>query len=424
MRRCALTISACLLAAALVLGGCHKAPPPAGRPPTPVAAATATRAAVPVMVEAFGRLRALNDVDIQPQVSGKIIEAPFTEGAAVEQGAVLFRIEPDAYQAALDQAAAQVASAEAALAQKRATLERNRKLLKQSLIAQEDYDKLATDVQVAAAQLDQYRAAHAQAQVNLNYCTIAAPVAGRVGKRLVDPGNVVAPGAGQTLVNLRTLDPLYLDFTLSEAFLPKVRQAMDAGPVDVLIVAEAAGGEPGLHQGRLQMLDNAVDTRSGTIALRAVVPNPARKLWPGQFVYASPILGVLTNAVLVPQSAVTDGKNGPYAFVIQDNKAVVRMVERGPIVGQAVVAAKGIDAGDVVITAGQLGVGPGAAVQVKTEPDEAARIDIRRRQANPNTLALIRALAAQGEDAGQIGLIVGLPPANVHSLLAPPGAKP
>ncbi len=275
----------------------------------------------------------------------------------------------------------------------------------------------------APAQLEQYRAVHAQTQVNLNYCTITAPAAGQVGKRLVDQAMSLRRALGQTLVNLRTLDPLYLDFTLSEAFTQGApgHGGRAGGGAD-----RRRGGRRrnGLYQGQLQMLDNAVDTRSGTIALRAVVPNPARKLWPGQFVYASPILGVLTNAVLVPQSAVTDGKNGPYAFVIQDNKVVLRMVERGPVVGQAVVAGKGIEAGDVVITAGQLGVGPGAAVQVKAEPDEAARIEIRRRQANPNTLALIRALAAQGEDAGQIGLIVGLPPGNVQALLAPPGAKP
>lgn len=414
---------ACLLAAWL-MGGCHKPPAPAGRPPTAVAVATASRAAVPVMAEAFGRLRALNEIDIKPQVAGKILEAPFVEGAAVAQGAVLFRIEPDAYQAALDQTAAQVASAAAALTQKRATLERNRKLLEQSLISQEDYEKLATDAEVAAAQLEQYRAAHAQAQVNLNYCTITAPVAGHTGKRLVDPGNVVAAGGSQVLVNLRTLDSLYLDFTLSEALLPKVRQAMNAGPVAVLVVAEAAGAEPGLHNGRLQMLDNAVDVKSGTIALRAIVPNPEHKLWPGQFVYASPVLSVMTNAVIVPQSAVTDGKDGPYAFVVRENKAMLRMVERGPIVGDAVVALQGLEAGDVVITAGQLGVGPGAAVQIKAEPDAAARRDIRQRLTNPNTLALVRALTSQGENAQQIGLIVGLPPENIQTMLAPPGAKP
>ena len=396
-------------------GGCGKKTATPARPPTMVQAVSAVAADVPVMADAFGRLRASSDVDIKPQVTGKIIEAPFAEGADVAKGAVLFRIEKDSYQAAYDKASAQMASAAADLELKRATLERNRNLLARSLIAQEDFDKLSTELDTAKAQLDQARAALAEARVNLDYCEITAPTAGRAGKRMVDPGNLVSAGS-QVLVNIRSLDSLFLDFTLSESLLPEISRAMKAGKVEVLVTAESASGEPGLHQGELKMMDNAVDVDSGTIGLRAVVPNPDAKLWPGQFVYAFPVLRTMTNAVIVPQSAVTEGKSGTYVFIIQDDKAVLKLVERGPVIGNAVVVEKGLSADDMVVTAGQLGLWPGAPVKIKNEPDSAEKGAIDKRLADPNVRALAHVLSARGESAGELGLILGIPADEVKKL--------
>ncbi len=414
-----LNVAGVLAVCALVLSACHKkeAAKPA-RPPTPVQVAKAEQATVPVMLNAFGRLRALSDVDIKAQVSGQLMEALFVEGSVVEKGAVLFRIDPATYQASVDQNRAQVASAKAALAQKTATLERNKKLLEQSLVSQDDFEKLSTDVDTAKAQLDQAKASLAQAQINLNYCEITAPVTGQTGKRLVDVGNIISAAGNQTLVNIRTTDPLYLDFTVSESFLPVIQKALAAGSVDVLLAAESEAGQAGLFNGRVQLMDNAVDTKSGTIGLRALVNNPKSKLWPGQFVYAFPVVDTIEKAVLVPLSAVALGQEGTYVFAVEEEKVALKPVVKGPVVGDAVVITKGIQEGEVVVTSGQLALWPGAPVQVKTTPDAATQAEIQKRLADPNTLALAKALSLKGETPGQIAMIVGIPPDQIQALLA------
>jgi multidrug efflux system membrane fusion protein len=398
------------MAVALGAGFCGCKPPKQEqkRPPVSVSVATAQQANVPVYITSFGRLRALNDVNIQPQVSGKLLSAPFTEGAAVKQGDVLFEIESDTYQAAVEQAQGQLESAKATLKQNRETLKRNEKLLEQKLIAQEDYDQLQTAVDSAKAAKKEAEAALQQAQINLNYCTVTSPVSGVVGKRLVDPGNLVAPG-GQTLVNVRTTDPLYVDFSVSEVYLPELKNAMAKGDVPVTLVLRENAGQPGMFRGVLKMMDNAVNTQSGTIALRALVNNPDGTLWPGQFVDVFPVLDTMDDAVLVPQSAVAIGKNGPYSFIIKDSKATVSLVTKGPNVGDALVVTKGVKKGDVVVTQGQLGLWPGADVTIQKTLDDQQQSDVKKKLSDPNVLATIHMMRQVGVPLEQIAVFVGLP---------------
>jgi membrane fusion protein, multidrug efflux system len=412
-------IAAALGASLLAVAGCgKKAEPKPGRPPSPAQVATAQKATVPVMVETFGRLRATYDVDVEAQVSGKIVESPFAEGGAVKRGDVLFRIEPDTYRAAVDQAQGQVAAAQAGLAQSRATLERNKTLLDQALISKEDYGQLETSAQTAEATLAQAQAALAKAQIDLDRCEIVSPIDGVAGKRLVDVGNLVAAGSGQPLVNVRSVDKLFLDFTLSESYLADVRQALAAGAVEVMVGAENKEGLPGLARGVVVAMDNAVDAKSGTISLRAEVDNAEGKLWPGQFAYAYPVLETLADVVVVPSTAIAVGKEGPYAFAVVDGKAELRKIEPGPAVLGATVVRSGVAAGEAVVTQGQLGIWPGAALDVLEKADKKSQAEIDRRLADPNVAALARVLANLGESPETVGILLGLPAAAASQMLA------
>ena len=393
---------------ALLAAGCHgKKQEQAARPPSPVNVAKTELADVPVLLSSFGRLRALNDVNVKAQVSGVVESAPFVEGTTVQAGDVLFTIDKRPYQAQLDQSSAQLLGAQASLRQSRETLERNEKLKDQNLISQEDYDQLATAVQAAESEVKLYTASVEQAQINLNYCTVTAMVTGVTGKRLVDPGNVVSSG-GETLVNIRTQDPLYLDFSLTEVELPRIRKALDAGAVRVLVFLPENAGNVGLFKGQLKLIDNTIDEQSGTISLRAVMDNEKKTLWPGQFVYAYPMVEFLTNAVLAPQDGVSEGKDGPYAFVVKDNKVELRNLVLGPMIGEAVVIEKGLKEGETLVTKGQLGLWPGASVSVVTSTDDEEAKSITKKMADPNVLATVHMLASRGEPESKIALFLGV----------------
>lgn len=402
---------------------CHKKEAPKQeRPPSPVQTAKVQVADVPVYLPSFGRLKALNDVDIVAQVSGKVLEAPFDEGTPVKQGEVLFRIEDDTYRALTEEAEARVAGDKAALKQKKATLKRNETLKEQALISQEDYDQLQTEVDAAKATLAADKAALLQARINLNYCTVTSPVSGVTGKRLVDPGNIVTAG-NQNMVNVQTIDPLYLDFSVSEAWLADIQNAAAKGPVKVLILLKENAGEVGIFHGTLKMINNTVDTQSGTIALRAVVENADSKLWPGQFVTALPVLRELTNAVVTPLSSIAQGKDGPYAFVIKDGKAALAPVTKGPVVGEAVVITSGLKKDDVVVTQGQMGLWPGASVSIQTTLESDQESVVKKKLADPNILMMIKAMLAAGATPDEVELFTGIPSDRIQPFV-PQAAAP
>lgn len=353
-----------LLPALLAICSCGKKKPAPEIPPRPVRVAQAFNKNVPVYLDNFGNLVSPHNVDIVSQVAGKIASVHFSEGDEVKEGDLLFRIDPREYQAALDRARASLASASADLKLKKQTLERNRPLLARNLISQQDFDTLATDVEAAQAQVSLDEAAVRQAEIDLGYCSITAPVNGVTGKRLVDPGNVVVANTGAVLVNIKSVDPLYLDFTLPEGDLPVVRKWMAEGSLSIGITP--TGDDSGPYPGELKLIDNAVDETTGTIALRASIPNPDRKLWPGQYATVRLVLTTDRGAVLVPTAAVQLGQKGMYLFVIKDdNTADLRdEIEVGLGEGDNLVIKKGVKAGERVVTSGQLGLSPGAKVQI------------------------------------------------------------
>ncbi len=337
-------------------------------PPRPVQTAVAVQKDVPYYIEAFGNLTALENVDIKSQVTGKILEADFKEGQRVAQGDLLFLIDPAEYKAELEKAQAALKVDQVDLKMKKDTLERNRPLVGKELVSQQDFEKYQTDVDSEEAQIALDEANVALAQINLDYCSIKSPVNGIIGKRLVDPGNIVLANNGPALANVKAIDTLYVDFTVTDRQLQEIRNAMAAGILRVE-VRVPNDGKP--YVGELKLIENSIDNTTGTISLRAIVSNGNNALWAGQFVYAKLILGIQKNAVLIPYSAAQLGQKGSFAFVVTpEDTADLRLLKTGSRQGDDIVVEQGIKGGERVVTTGQMGLSSGAPVKEILAGDE------------------------------------------------------
>jgi len=348
----------------LALAGCEKAAAPAfQRPPATVAVAEAVAEDVPVYLDTVGKIVARELVSIQPQVSGRITGIHFTDGADLKKGDALFTIDPRPYQAQLDAAAGNLAQAEAALAFARIQLARGEQLVETKAISQQEYDTRKNSLDIAEAQVQQGRAAVENAQLNLQYCSIRSPIDGRAGRRLVDIGNVVTGNSG-SLLTVQRLDPIYADFTVTENDLTAVQKNMRRGALDVEV---RLPDEPdSALTGALTFLDNAVQDGTGNVTLRATIPNPERRLWPGRFVKVRLVLSTLPGAILVPAAAPQMSARGQFVYVVkQDTTAELRLVQTGQRHGDLIVVDKGLGAGERVVVNGQLGVTPGGPVRIE-----------------------------------------------------------
>ncbi len=348
----------------LALVGCEKAAAPAfQRPPAAVSLAPAVTGDVPVYLDEIGKIVAREMVSIQPQVSGRITEIHFTDGADLKKGDALFTIDPRPYQAQLDAATANLAQAEAALAFARIQIARGGQLIETKAISQQEYDTRKSSLDVAEAQVQQGRAAVENAGLNLQYCSIRSPIDGRAGRRLVDIGNVVTANSG-SLLTIQRLDPIYADFTVTENDLTAVQRNMRRGALEVEV---RLPDEPdSALRGALTFLDNAVQDGTGNVTLRATIPNGEHRLWPGRFVKVRLVLSTLPGAVLVPAAAPQMSARGQFVYVVmQDATAELRLVKTGQRHGNLVVIDQGVSPGERVVVNGQLGVTPGGKVRVE-----------------------------------------------------------
>jgi len=353
-----------------LLTACAKKDPPAfERPPSPVTVATAVAQDVPFYLDEVGHTVAREVVSVQPEVSGKITEIHFADGADLKKGDPLFTIDPRPFEAQLNAAQANLAQSKAALDFAKIQFARVQDLVESKAIARQDYDTRKNAVDVGEAQVKQNEAAVESARLNLEYTSIRSPIDGRAGHRLVDNGNVVTANT-TTLLTIERMDPIYADFTVTESDFPDVQRNETK---HTLRVEVRLPDEPKPEIGQLTFLDNSVQGSSGTVMLRATVPNPARHLWPGQFVNVRLVLATLTNAVLMPAAAAQDSAKGPFVYVIkQDSTAELRPVKLGQRQGELVVVEQGLQPGERVVMNGQLGVMPGGKVQVVTGAAEAA----------------------------------------------------
>jgi membrane fusion protein (multidrug efflux system) len=350
--------------------GCrHEAP--AGPPSPEVAVVTVQPERVAITTELPGRTSAFLVAEIRPQVSGLIQKRLFTEGADVRAGEVLYQIDPAPYQAALDNAAASLARAQAGLESIRLRAERYRELLRDNAVSQQDYDDAAAALKQAEAETEFWKASVQTARINLDYTGVKSPISGRIGKSNVTDGAIVTAYQPLSLATVQQFDPLYVDVPQSATDRLRFQRRLEDGRLASdpknqskvgLILAD---GTPYPLEGTLQFKDVTVDPATGSVILRAVFPNPRGDLLPGLFVRAVIEEGVNEQAILVPQQGVARTPKGePYAFVAApDNTVQQRMLTIDRAVGNRWLVSSGLNAGDRVIVEGLLKIRPGAPVR-------------------------------------------------------------
>ncbi len=354
--RKALVLSVALLAA------CSQSRTPPPDVAVPVNASSAVKKAVPELITAVGTAEPINSVAVKSRVDGQLLHALVKDGDAVKAGQLLFRIDPRSFQAQIEQVRAAQAKDEVQLAQARSEEKRYQELVKRGLVSKEQYQQMATARDVAQAMLKLDAANLASAQLLLDYSQIRAPISGRIGRVLVQPGNLVKANDTQALTVLNQITPIYINFSIPGKTVDRVRTAQDSNPLAVRVLG---ADKNKAIDGKISFIDNAVDVSTGTVKLRALLPNEDEQIWPGQFVNVSLILGQDQDSVVVPELAVKAGPNGNYVFVVgPDSRAQQRDVTVARTVAGDAVIDRGIVAGEMVVTDGQSRLSPGVRVAV------------------------------------------------------------
>ena len=389
------SIPAVLMVAGALAACGQKAPPPP--PPTPVSVGKVERQAVPLELQATGTVEPMQTVAVEPQISGPITRIYFTEGAEVRRGDPLFQIDPRPYQAALNQAEAELRRDRATAANAVEDEKRYAELAGKEYVTAQQYAQARTSAAAAEATAAASEASVEQARLNLQYATIRAPIGGRTGNLMVRAGNLVRASQATPLVTINQIRPILVRFSVPAVNLPAIRQFRDRGTVPVRVVPTGTadssdagppvglgaggdttaslgasalpvasnGGPVGAAEGDLTFMNNTVDTTTGTILLKGTFDNKNGVLWPGEFVNVQLQLAVDT-ALTVPAAAVVSGQEGSYVFVVQQDGTVAQQpvsVERTQ--GELAVVRGNLHPGDQVVTDGQLRLRPGAKVQIK-----------------------------------------------------------
>lgn len=332
----------------------------------PVSVATAGQADFTVLLSGLGTVQAFNTVTAKSRVDGEIVKIAFKEGDIVNPGDLLAQIDPRPYRAALDQANAKKAQDEATLQNAQLDLQRYQTLARQDFASRQQLDTQQATVaqQTALVQADQ--AAVENAQTQLGYTDIRAPIGGRVGFRLADQGNIVTAAGQNGIVTIAQLQPISVLFTLPETQINRVSDAMKRG--NVVVTAFSADGGRQLAQGTLAVINNQVDVSTGVIQLKATFANNDNALWPGQSVSVKVLVDTLRNVVVVPQSAVQHGQQGLWAYVVNDQQRVeAKPIEVGESNSDSAVVTRGLRPGERVVSAGQYRLQNGAAVVIAPE---------------------------------------------------------
>ena len=351
-KRSVLVLTALALAVAMLANGCSRGKSNAGGAGVPVLVAQSVETNVPVQIQPppVGHVTPYSTVAVHSQIGGILEQVHFKEGSEVESNALLFTIDPRPMQAALARDQAQLENATA-------QFNRDQKLLEAKIESQDQFDvsKANRDTLAATVQSD---------ELNLSFTEIRAPFDGVTGSLQFQAGNVVkAPD--DTLVTLNRIHPIYVQFGVPEQYLPEIQREMRDKTLKVEATFQNMDGQP--PRGDLTFVDNAVDTTTGTIQLKATFPNEDSALWPGQFVTVALTLSELTNVVVVPSQVVQTGQNGQFIYVVKSDQTVEqRPVAIGITYDGGTVIESGLKAGETVVTDGQLRLSPGATVSVKS----------------------------------------------------------
>lgn len=337
------------------------------QPPVPVTVVPVVSQDVPVYLTATGTAQARNSVVVRPQVSGQLMKLNFQEGQEVKQGDVIAEIDPRTIQSQYDQSVAKLRQDQAAAATAKNNLERSQNLVSkggQQYVSKQDLDNLKNTLDQANATVVADQASIRASQVQLGFTKVIAPIDGLAGIRAVDVGNIVA--TTDSIVTLTEVHPIYVSFNLPEKNLDLVRSSIRedaAAPLEVDALDRVDAHV--MASGKLDVIDNTIDTTTGTFRLRALFDNTRTELWPGQFVNARLRVRTVKNGLVVPAQSVQRGPDGDYVYLVQgDNTVKMQPVETASEVGDShMLISKGLKLGDKVVTEGQFRLKPGSKVQ-------------------------------------------------------------
>lgn len=402
---------AVVLAGLSGVAGCHRSPRAAVEPkPAEVVVATPVIKEIVDYEEFTGRVEAMDSIEVRARVTGYLDTANFKDGDEVQKGEVLFLIDPRPYKAALDQAEAQITLAVARLKDANADVERNKSLVVSGATSKSDFDKLVADRDVAAAQVEAARATAETNRLNLNFCSVAAPITGRISRRFIDPGNLVRAD-DTVLTRIVSQDPIYAYFDVDERTMLKFRRLIREGrirssrvsplKVDIALADERGfedeNGRP-RRQGLIDFTDNRVEATTGTLSVRARIDNPkladnVRLLSAGMFVRIRLPVGSPHQAILIPEQSLGTDQGQKFVFVIHDSmdqgQSVSRVVQRPVTVGAlhgGLRAIEGLQPGDRVVTSGLQRIRDGAKVKTRDEsqPSEPTKEPAGENKAAPD----------------------------------------
>ncbi len=338
----------------------------------PVTVTYAVKKAMPIQIHTIGNVQAFSSVNINALVGGELMNAYFKEGQYVKKGHPMLLIDPRPFKIALEQAKANLMRDEAQLNYDVEDLKRYTKLVAKDYVTKDQYDQIKTQAQSLSATVQADKAQVDNAKLQLSYCYIDAPVSGRTGSLLVKPGNIVSINQpnSTTLVNIQEIEPIYVQFSVPEQYLSDIRTYKQKGTLKVGAYFKDSSDESKVEYGDLTFINNAIDTSTGTIMLKALYQNKDEMLWPGQFVNVTLTLTEIPNAVVVPTRAIQVSQEGQYVFVVQKNN----IVQARPIVSNysyndESIIEKGVSAGEIVVTDGQLQLVDGSKVEFKNKLD-------------------------------------------------------
>lgn len=331
--------------------------------PVPVTEALAETKAVPITVSTIGHVQPIAAVAVRARIDGEIVKVTASDGQTVKAGDTLFQLDDRQARAALDQAKAALAHDQAQLDYAKKEADRQQHLARNEFASRDALDQARSTAAALEASIASDQAQIENAQTQLSFTTIAAPIDGRLGSIAVKDGNIVSATNTSPLATINQTAPIYVAFSLPQSTLPQLRAALSSGPVAVRVTLD---GDPTPVEGTVAFIENNVDAATGTIGVKASFANSDERLWPGQFAAVDVILRTEPHAIVVPSIAVQSGQSGPYVFVVGDDAHVVlRPVTLGATVGDNIVIDRGVSAGEHIVTTGQLRLTPGAKVTVE-----------------------------------------------------------
>ncbi len=337
----------------------------------PVTVTRAILKEVPIEIKTFGNVQARSSVQVKSEVDGILAKVHFRKGQNIRRGDLLFTIDPRSYQAALDQAKANLVRDRALEENARVNAARFQELLKRGLISRSDNDKAQADAAALSATVRGNRAAIASASLQVERCSIRSPINGKAGDLLTHEGTLIKAN-DVPMVAINQIQPIEVFFSVSQAELPEIRRAMTQGILKVKAGLPQDSNPP--EEGELFFIDNAIDKGTGTVKLAGIFSNERERLWPGQYVSVTLVLGVRKDALVVPAVAIQTGQEGKFVFVVKEDDTVeVRPVTVQMTSGTEAVIEKGLQAGERVVTDGQLGLVPGARIKIRTAAGEAGK---------------------------------------------------